>query len=241
VTVRKHLTRHDMKQDEVLSWLTRAIVWVEENSTKVLVGLGAALGVALIAMGAVSWSRSRTQESYRMLAEVQKVAATPLASEAGAGADSFATARERAQRTIDAADRMLGSFGSGAAADWARYHRAVALLDLGQAKEAAQAASELSASAGTDTLLGGLSRMIAGQAEEAQSNLQAAVDHYAAAAAYEGSGFPPELALIGQARCLDGLGRTQEAVDTYQKVLDLYPDSPLASRASRRLQEIRGS
>ena len=82
--------------------------------------------------------------------------------------------------------------------------------------------------------------MAAGQVDEARSNLQGAVDHYAAAATYDGSGFPPELALLNQARCLDGLGRTQEAVDTYQRVVDLYPDSPLAARAGRQLQTLRG-
>ena len=121
----------------------------------------------------------------------------------------------------------------------ARANLGLANLDLGRAEDAAEAASELAGSG--DTLLAGLSGMVAGQAEEARSNLQAAVDHYAAAATLEGSAFPPELALLNQGRCLDGLGRTQEAIEAYQKVLDIYPDSPLAARAGRKLQELRGT
>lgn len=236
----KHLTRHDMKHDELVSWMTRTLIWSEENSSKVLMGLGGVLVLVIAVIGVSSWMSSRTQEAFAMLADVQRVVGTPLASDQGAGSESFATAAERAQRTVDAADRMLASYSSGDAARWARYYRAAALLDLGQADEAAEAAEDLVSRAGTDDLLAGLSRMLAGQAEEARSNLQGAADHYAAASELQASGFPPELALLNRARCLDGLGRTQEAADTYQKVLDLYPDSPLASKASRMLQVLRG-
>lgn len=239
MTARKHLTRHEMKQDELVSWMTRAIVYVEENSSQVLMGIGGLVVVILLILGATSWVTSRTEDAYARLAQVQEVVRTPLAMEVEPGVEAFATASERAQRVLDAADAMLADYSSGDAANWARYYRAVALLELGRAEEAAAAAEKLGQVG--DSLLGGLAMMLAGQAEEALSNLQAAADNYARAATFQSSGFPPELALIGEGRCLDSMGRTAEAVEAYQKVLDLYPDSPLASRASRKLQELRGS
>jgi tetratricopeptide (TPR) repeat protein len=241
VTAQKHLTRHDMKQDELVSWMTRAIIWAEQNTSRLLAGVGALVALLLVIMGIYMWAGSRTRDAYGMLAGVQKIVRTPLASEADAGSDSFATQRERAQRTVDAADGLLEAHSSGDAANWARYYRAVALLDLGRSEDAVAAATAVIEATRGDEMLGGLARMVAGQAEEARSNLPAAVEQYAAAAEHDGSAFPPELAMLNQARCLDSMGRPQDAIAVYQKVLDLHGNSPLAERASRSLESLRGA
>jgi tetratricopeptide (TPR) repeat protein len=228
-----------MKQDEFVSWMTRAILWTEENSTKVLMGLGGLVFAVLVVIGATSWISLRGDKAYASLARVQKVVRTPLVNEPDSGPGAFPTARERSSNVLEEADRMLEAHSRGQAANWARYYRAVALLDLGRAEEASAAASEVVERAGSRTLLGGLAGVVAGQAEESRSNFQAAADHYGSAAENDSSGFPPELALLHQARCLENLGREQDATDIYQKVLDTYPDSPLADRASGRLQELR--
>ncbi len=240
MTVRKGLTRHDMKQDELVSTMTRAVIWAEENTRKLLMGLGAVVVLAIVLIVAAAWQRSRGEEAYRRLAEVQKAARTPLAAEVGPGTESFASARERSERVEELADRMLESHSRGQAAAWARYYRAAALLELGRSEEASKAADDVARGAGEGSLLSGLALMMAGQAEEARSNLDRAIERYVAASKIEAPGFPAELALLRQASCLDQLGKTSEAMEAYQKVVTDYPDSPLAARADRKLRELRG-
>jgi outer membrane protein assembly factor BamD (BamD/ComL family) len=176
---------------------------------------------------------------YDLLAGVQSVARTRLAGEPGAGPDAFADAKERAARVVEAADRMLASYSRGAAATWARYARAEALLELGRAEEAAEDAAAVVASADRDSLVGGLAGALQARAEEARGNLQRAADLYGEVAAGAAGSFPPEAALLHRARCLNALGSRQDAISTYQEIVDRYPESPLAAKANRKLDELR--
>jgi tetratricopeptide (TPR) repeat protein len=229
----------DMKQDEFVSIVTRATLWVEENTRTVLIGAGALVVLIVMIVAAVAWQRSRREEAYNMLAEVQKVARTPLAGEQGAGPEAFPSAEERAARVVEVADRMLESTGGGVAGRWARYSRAGALLELGRIDEAAKDATEVAEGSGDGTLLGGLALVLAGRAEEARGNHQGALDLSARAAENADGSFPPEMALMDRARCLFEMGNRQEAIDTYQRIVDVYPGSPLAEKASGRLQDLR--
>jgi tetratricopeptide (TPR) repeat protein len=112
------------------------------------------------------------------------------------------------------------------------------LLDLGRNDEALAALEPLLG--GGRTLLATLSETLAGRAEEAKKNFQKAADHYAAAASGAAKDFPVEIALMGQARCLDALGKKEEAISAYQKVVDAYPDSPFAAKAGEKIQSLKG-
>ena len=238
-TGRKHLTRHEMKQDEFVSWMTHATLWVEENTKVVLAGL-AGLAVAVLAvLGFFGWRHAQEDKAFTALGEVQRAARASVAGEPGAGAGAFATPQDRASAIIKAADAMLRDHPGGPAADWARYHRAAALLDLGKKDDAATALAPVLSSR-NESLISDLARLLSGRIEESRGNLQKAADEYAAAAARAGKNFPPELALSDRARCLAGLGKKQEAINAYQKILDDHPETPLAAKINQRLQALRG-
>jgi predicted negative regulator of RcsB-dependent stress response len=228
-----------MKQDEFVSWMTHATLWIEENTRTVLMGLGAGAVLLIAVLGIFAWRHSQTEKAFTELGEVQRAARAPVAGDQGAGAGAFATAQQKDSRVIEAADRMLHDYPGGPAADWARYHRAAALLDLGKKDEAAAALAPVLAS-GDGILILDLARLLSGRIEEARGDLQSAADAYAAAAAKAGKNFPPELALSDQARCLAALGKKQEAINAYQKILDDHPETPLAGEINQKLQELRG-
>jgi tetratricopeptide (TPR) repeat protein len=230
-----------MKQDEFVSWVTRATLWVEQNVRTVLMSIGALAAVIVVVSAGMVWQRARTERAYEMLAEVQRIGRTALVGEPGAGPEAFTDKRQRAERVVSAADRMLESHSRGPAARWARYVRAEALLELGRLEEASQDAESVAGSAGRGTFLGGLAGILAGRAEEARGNLQRAADLYALVADASGAGFPPEIALLDQARCLSAMGEREQAISAYQKILDVYPDSPVAAKASSKLQDLQGS
>ena len=238
-TGRRHLTRHEMQQDEFVSWVTRATLWVEDNSRTVVMGIGGVALAIVIGIGLLTWSRGSQEAGFMAVGEIQKIARTPLAGEAGALPGAFANPLERAASVVAEADRVLKSRPSGSASEWARYHRAAALLEMSRHTEAAESIAPVVASAG-DSLLGDLSRVLAGRVEEARGNFDQAAALYATAAEKAGERFPPETALMDRARCLAAAGKKQEAIDAYQKVLDTYPDSPMASRATQKIQDLRG-
>jgi len=238
---RRHLTRQDMKQDEIVSWLTQASLWVEENARSVMIGAGAVLVTALLVVAGVMWFQSRKEAAFTELAKVQRIATAPLVGEDGAAPDAAATDKDRAAQVVAAADDMLKTYSSGTAAAWARYTRAGALLELGKYDSASTEALAAADAAGSDSLLGGLAAVLAGRAEEARGNLQRAAELYGQAAACEDESFPAEVALMDQARCQNSMGDSQAAMITYQQILDKYPDSPLAQKANDKLREMRGA
>ena len=239
-TGRRHLTRHEMQQpDEFVSWVSRASAWVEENTRKVVMGFSAAAGVALLGWGIYSFMSHRAAQAFGALGVVQKIARTPIGGEPGAGAGAFSSTEERASRILEEADRALRNYPSGEAASWVRYHRAAALLELKRNADAAEAIAPITASAG-DSLLGDLSRLLAGRIEEGRGAYDRAAELYAAAAEKAGNRFPPEPALMDRARCLAAAGKRQEAIDAYQKLIDTYPDSPMSGRANQKLQDLKG-
>lgn len=236
---RRHLTRHDMKEDEIVSWLSRAGLWVEENARMVLIGAGCLAILAALVAGGFWWRSSQREAAFAALATIQRLASAPLIGEPGAVAESAATVDERASKTVDAADEMLKRFPSGTAGGWARYARAGALLELRRLDAASTEALAVADTAGPSSLLGGLATVMAGRAEEARGNLQRAVELYEQAAASTDTSFPTEVALLDQARCQRAMGESQAATNTYQKILDVYPDSPMAEKANRMLRELR--
>jgi tetratricopeptide (TPR) repeat protein len=239
LAARKHLTRHDMKQDELVSGLALFTHWIESNSRQVMIGAGVVAGTAVLILAGYFWYEAREEKASVMLGVVQTVAGTPLLGEAGATTRSLATAEERALAVVAAADKMLDSYGSGTAANWARYTRAGALLELGRIEEASVDANASAGNAGSGTLLKAFATVVSARTEEARGNLQRAVELYEEAASFVDGQFPTELALLDQARCQGELGDTQAAMNTYQKIMDIYPDSPVASNASRKLQDLR--
>jgi len=226
-----------MKQDEFVSWVTHVTVWVEANRKTVIGIAGSIVALLVLIVGAVAWQHSRSEKAYTLLGTVQKLARAPSAGDPGAGPGE---SRERAVRVVEAADTLLRDYGTGAAADWARYYRGAALLDLDRKDDAAEAIAPVLKSAG-DELLGNLSRLLNGRIEEARGDLQRAADAYASAAEKSSPRFPAEIALMSQARCLTALGKKQDAINAYQKILDVYPESPLAGKISEKLQELRGA
>lgn len=236
---RKHLTRQDMKQDEIVSWLTQASIWVEQNARSVMIGAAAVVVVALLVVAGVMWRSARRDEAFTMLAKVQRVATAALAGEEGAAPDAAADEKDRAAKVVAAADEMLKQFPGGTAAAWARYTRASALMELGRWDAASSEALAAADAAGSDTLLGGLARVLAGRAEEARGNVQRAAELYAQAAETEDESFPVEVAMLDQARCQSAMGDSQAAMITYQKILDTYPESPIAETANQKLREMR--
>jgi len=238
-TGRKHLTRHEMKQDEFVSWIQSASLWIEGNRNTVLGIAGGVVVIIAAVIGVIAWRQSEQEKAFTLLGRVQKIARQPIAGDGASAPGAFATAKDRAAAVVEAADTMLRTYGRGPASDWARYHRAAALLEMGRKDEAAETLAPVLQSADPG-LLSSLSRLLSGRIEEARGNYDKAASEYALAATTAGPDFPPEVALMDQARCLSSAGKTQDALAAYQKILDTYPASPLASKISQRIQELKG-
>lgn len=236
------ITRHEMKHDEFVDGVANVARWIEDHRSLVVRSAGALVAALVLWAGGQAWWQARQEKALVALAEVERRHHAAVAGEQepvfqrqSAGL-SYAGREEKFRAVLEASDALLAKHRFGPAARQARYYRALALRELGRTDEAV---------AGFRTLLDqrlaplqrGLAQVALAETYEAAGRWSDAAATYAALSADPPDLFPPEMALLGQARCLEREQRTEEARALYRRIVDAYPGSPYATEAEERLRQ----
>ena len=91
-----------------------------------------------------------------------------------------------------------------------------------------------------DEFLSSSARFLQAQIHEAQGDAAGALELYAGLVNNSPARFPIEMAMMRQARLLEGQGKIEEAREIYRRVTQEYPDSPYSRDASQRLAPTSG-
>jgi TolA-binding protein len=234
--------RHQIKRDELMTVLERAEHFVEDNVRRVLIIAGAALLLVVAGLGLRSWLVGRETRGAAMLGEVIRTYRSPVASsldalqDAPPGTTPFTTAADRDRKVLDQADALLAACPGTKAAPKARYYRGLALAALGRGDEAVAAFEDFLKRHPSD-FVAPMARLQLAHLREARGETAEALAHYEALAGQAGA-FPPEEGILGTARCQEALGRKDEALKTYRRVVSEFPDSEYASEARRKVDDL---
>ena len=234
--------RHHIKRNELATFLDHAVFVIEENLRPIAIGAATVFVLAAGAYGWARWSDSRDAEASYRLGEILRVrnapiALSPAAMNAPTGTQTFATAEERGGRIIDLADGILEGYGSSTSAPMAMYYKALTLSELGQYDEATASLETLLRDY-PDDFVTPHARFKLGSVLEIQGRPGEALIHFQTVAEDVRSLFPREEGLLGVARCHEQLGQMDEALQTYQRVLNEFPGTQYFSEARRRIDEL---
>ena len=234
--------RHDIKRNELATFLDHAIFALEQNLRPIAIGASAVFVLAAGAYGWYSWSESRDAEATYRLAAILRARNAPIALSAAAmtaptGTQTFATIEERGERIIGLADGILEAYGSSTSAPKAMYYKALALSELGRHDEATTSLETLLRDY-PDDFVTPHARFKLGSILEVQGRPGEALIHFQTLAEDVRSLFPREEGLLGVARCHEQLGQMNEALQTYQRVLNEFPGTQYFSEARRRIDEL---
>jgi len=221
------ISRKNLKHDEFVEKAGEAGHWLEEHwRTAAIVG-GAVL---LVVLGYALWSWN----AARGRAAAETALASGLAHYGLAEKAGFTASGELDSALADlttAAERG----GGGAVGETARYFRAATLYRLGRSEEAVPLLERtIGSSSATMTLRGSATRLLAtvyaqtDRVDEAVALLDDAISA-------EAPVVPPALALLQLGRIERGAGREDDARQTFQRLLDDYPQSAPAQEAQRLL------
>lgn len=234
--------RHkDIKRDDLAAGISGLSVAIQQHARSVGIAAAAIVVLGLAVAGGFWFSRSQAAGAQAKLGAVYKALSAPVSEEgAASSADStpYATRRQKYEDVARLAQTVITEHPSSAAARWAAYYVAVSRRELGDHAGALDALAPIAS--GKDDLLSCSAKFLQGQVKEASGDLSGALAAYASLVEAAPTGFPIEMAMMSQARILEGQGKSEEAKDIYRKITQEHPDSPFSRDATQRLSPTPG-
>ncbi|MES1242165.1 MAG: tetratricopeptide repeat protein [Acidobacteriota bacterium] len=237
----QHLTRKDMKRDELANAMERGVEYAESHARTLMTAIGALLAIALLAALWFMYSNNRAEKANVALAQAIKVYQAPVDPAAPKPDDpqnpTFADEAARRTKAKGLFEKLHDDFGSTAAGDIAAVYLGQIALAEGQADRARELWNGFVDEHG-DHLLAGETRVNlfrldrnSGKAEDVATKLSAMLDQ-------SEPPLPQDVILGELAATQEQLGKKQDAVQTYQRIVDEFPQSPYAREANQKIAEL---
>jgi len=235
------LNRKDMKRDELADAMGRGVEYAESHARTLITAVGVVIAVALLTALWFMYRSSRTEKANVALAQAIKVYQAPVDPSAPKPDDpqnpTFADDAARRAKAKGMFEKLLDDYGSTAAGDIGAVYLGQIAVAEGQPDRARELWSDFVKQHG-DHLLAGATRVNlfhldrnTGKAEEVAKTLTAMVDQTEPP-------LPLDIVLSELAATQEQLGKTQEAVQSYQRIVDEFPQSPYAQSARQKVGEL---
>jgi TolA-binding protein len=237
----KRAERRHLKQHELQSFARQVQGAVEEyrNQATWIVAALAAIGV--VAFSYWAWNQHVESQVHALLADalvVQEARIGPPAAATGSSGLTFPTERERAQAVVAKFKAAADAYPRTDAGMFARYQQASTLMSLGNAAEAAKAYQQV-IDQGGEKLYGQMARLGLAEAQALSGQYEQAITAYKELAQRKDGQLPIDGILMQLGRTYRDAGRASDAQQTFNRVVEEFPDSPFNADAKRELEELK--
>jgi tetratricopeptide (TPR) repeat protein len=234
----QRLTRKDIKHDELKAVVGRSVEYAESHVRTIVYAVGGVLLLGALAVGIYFYLGHRRQQANQALAEATKVYQAPVVT-TGAKPDdptapSFATEAARRARAKQLFEKVRHGYRLADAADVAGLYLAQIAADEGRLGEARKLWSDFVAEHG-GSLLASEARVNLIDLDRRQGKGEQVVKELRAMLEKGDSPLPQDVILNELGKTLEQLNRPQEAVQSYQRILDEYPQSPFRQEAQQKV------
>lgn len=236
--------RERLKHNEAADLVATISLFVAAHGRTIAL---AAVAVAIVIASFVGYGawRARTEErAHAMLQSAIETAARPVAgTPAGAsGADAsnpavFPTDAARSSAVIDQLRAVADAYPSTDAGIQARYYAASLLADASRLEEAAAEYEAVAARNGS-SLLGRMATLGLASVQVRMKQFDPAIASLQAMSS-GGSELPVDGVLMHLADAYIQAGRQSDAVETFRRVVNEFPQSPYASDARQRADALQ--
>jgi tetratricopeptide (TPR) repeat protein len=237
----KRAERQRLKQND-LGELTRQVQEVFTARQRDLAWIvGVFLVVGASALGYWAWHQREQQGAQKLLADAMVVAEArigpPAAATGGTGL-TFPTERERAQAALAKFKAAADAYPTSDAGLFARYQEASTQVVLGNPAEAAKAYQVVIDRAG-NRLIGQTARLGLAAAHASGGQFDQAITTYKELAQRKDGRLPIDGILMELGRVYRDAGRAGEAQQTFNRLIEEFPDSPFNADAKRELEALK--
>src|SRR5437764_9486623 len=238
-TERQHLKEHEL---EALARQAREMVGARRRETTlivtVLVIVGAILG------GYLLWRERVSSKAHDLLAQAVAVhdarVGPPPAPGQPAGGLYFPTERERSQAALTKFKVAADAYPSTDAGTYARYQEGATSLALGSIPGAI-AAYEQAIKQDGDGFYGQMARLGLAEAQARAGQYDTAINTFKEMAQRKDGPLPVDGILMQLGRTYLQAGKRADAQQTFNKLVEEYPESPFTGDARKELETLKKS
>ena len=232
------LTRKEIKQDDFRAAVGRSVEYAESHVRTIIYAVGGVVALAVLAVAVYFYLGHRRQDANEALTAATKVYQAPIAATGAKPNDpdapTFPTEAARRARAKELLEKVRDDYGMSDAADVAGLYQAQIAADEGRFDDARKLWSDFVDEHG-DSMLAGEARLNLidldrkqGKAEQVVKDLQAMLEQ-------SDSPLPQDVILNELGKTFEQLHRTQEAIQSYQRIVDEFPQSPYRQEAQQKV------
>jgi len=234
----KRAERHHLKENELQKLAVQARSMYEERRRE---ATGLIIGVLIVAVAGAAyflWREHVQSRAHALLAEalaIQEARVAVPGTPATPG--TYPTERARLEAAVVKLKAAADAYPSTDAGIFARYQEAADQLALGNSAAAIAAYQEVTRRAG-DAIYGQMARFGEATAQARGGQYEPAINAFKELAQRKDGPLPVDGILMELGRTYRDAGKRADAQQTFNRLVQEYPDSPFTQEAKRELDAI---
>ncbi len=237
----KRAERRHLKQNEFEAIAMQALDLLGENRREI-----ATVAVVLAVIGAVVgaywlWHQHVQDSAHALLADamiVEEARVGPPNAATGQSGLTFATEHDRAQAAVAKFRAAADAYPTTDAGLFARYQEASLDVSLGDTASAIKAYQAVIDRAG-DGLYGQMARLGLAETYARSGQYEQAITAYKELAQRKDGQLPVDGILIELGRTYRDAGKTADAQQTFNRIVEEFPDSPFNADAKKEIDALK--
>ena len=228
--------RHKLKENEFAKSVAHAKDVMQERHGEIT-RIALVLLILLVAVAGYSWWRSsRETRANQALASALAVYEMPVVPVPQPG--TFQTEQEKLDASLPKFLEAANAYPDSTAGIAARFHAAAILATQGKQSDAEQRYKEVVDKAG-NTIYARTARLGLAESQVAQGKFDSAIAIYSDLSRDPNSTLPLDSVLMHLGRAYARAGKKEEAIRSFTRVVDEFPQSAYAADARREMEETK--
>jgi TolA-binding protein len=234
----KRTERRHLKQNELQRFARQAQQVVESRQREVTFTIVAVLAVAAVVGGYAIWRGRVESRAHALLAEalaVREARINALGSPTAAG--GYPTERARLQAAVAKFKAAADAYPSTDSGIFARYQEAAGQAELGNSAAAIPGYEDVIRRSGDD-IYGQMARLGLAEVHARSGQFDKAINIFKELAQRKDGPLPVDGILMQLGRTYRDAGKRADAQQTFNRLVQEYPESPFTSDAKRELDSL---
>ncbi len=238
----KRTERQHLRENEIEQFARQARELVEARRRETTMMVAAIVVVGAVALGYFAWHEHVQARAHDLLAQAVAVqdarVGPPPAPGQPSGGLYFPTERERAQTALGKFKAAADAYPSTDAGLYARYQEASTYLSLDNPSQAAAAYQQVIDRAG-NSIYGQMARLGLAEAQARAGQYDQAINAFKELAQRKDGPLPVDGILMQLGRTYLDAGKRADAQQTFNRLVEEYPESPFTTDAKRELDALK--